>query len=59
MPGTAAPARTYQDLLQNEYDEALYDHYFTAQIGVVSAKGKLKEMTSAWLTWGREHGYEY
>ena len=42
--GKTAPARTYQDLLKNEHDAALYDHYFTAQVGVVNLKGKLKEI---------------
>jgi dipeptidyl aminopeptidase/acylaminoacyl peptidase len=42
--GKTAPARTYQDLLQNEHDAALYDHYFTAQIGVVTTSGDLKEI---------------
>jgi dipeptidyl aminopeptidase/acylaminoacyl peptidase len=45
--GKTAPARTYQDLLQNEHDAALYDHYFTAQIGVVDLKGKLEEIGEA------------
>lgn len=26
------PARTYQDLLKNPYDEQLFDYYFTAQL---------------------------
>ena len=42
--GKTAPARTYQDLLKNEHDESLYDHYFTAQIGIVDVQGKLKEI---------------
>lgn len=42
--GKTAPARTYQDLLQNEHDEALYDYYFTAQIAVVNLKGKVREL---------------
>ena len=33
--GSTAPVRTFQDLLQNAHDEALFDHYFTAQLGVV------------------------
>lgn len=33
--GNTAPARTYQDLLANEHDEALFDYYFTAQLAVV------------------------
>ncbi len=30
--GRAAPARTYQDMLQNTHDEALFEYYFTSQI---------------------------
>ncbi len=33
--GRAAPAATFQDLLDNAHDEALYTHYFTAQLAVV------------------------
>ena len=38
--GKKAPARTLQDLLQNPHDEALFDHYATAQVQVVTLKGK-------------------
>lgn len=34
--GKAAPVRTYQDLLKNPYDEALFDYYFTSQLVKVS-----------------------
>ena len=30
--GSAGPARTYQDLLQDAHDEALFDYYFTSQL---------------------------
>ncbi len=33
--GEAAPARTYQDLLESPRDEALFDHYMTGQLVVV------------------------
>jgi dipeptidyl aminopeptidase/acylaminoacyl peptidase len=33
--GKPAPARTYQDLLQNPHDEDLFDHYATAQLVLV------------------------
>jgi dipeptidyl aminopeptidase/acylaminoacyl peptidase len=33
--GRAAPAPTFQDLLQNATDEALFDYYFTAQLALV------------------------
>ena len=35
--GRAAPAATFQDLLGDAQDEALYTHYFTAQLGLVDA----------------------
>jgi dipeptidyl aminopeptidase/acylaminoacyl peptidase len=37
--GEAAPARTYQDLLSDEHDVALFDHFFTSQLIVVSLNG--------------------
>jgi dipeptidyl aminopeptidase/acylaminoacyl peptidase len=37
--GRTAPVRTYQDLLRNAGDEALFDHYFTAQLALVSIGG--------------------
>lgn len=30
--GRPAPVRTYQDLLQDAHDEALFEHYFTSQM---------------------------
>ena len=37
--GRNAPARTYQDLLSNAGDEALFDHYFTSQLTLVPLNG--------------------
>jgi dipeptidyl aminopeptidase/acylaminoacyl peptidase len=37
--GRTAPARTYQDLLSNSGDEALFDHYFTSQLTLVPLQG--------------------
>lgn len=37
--GSRAPARTYQDLLKNPYDEALFDYYFTAQLAAIGPNG--------------------
>lgn len=37
--GKAQPARTYQDLLTNPYDESLFEYYFTAQLAEVSSNG--------------------
>lgn len=38
--GRVAPARTYQDLLSNAGDEALFDHYFTSQLTYVPINGR-------------------
>jgi dipeptidyl aminopeptidase/acylaminoacyl peptidase len=35
--GRAAPAPTFQDLLDNAQDEKLFDYYFTAQLALVNA----------------------
>ena len=40
--GETAPARTYQDLLQNPHDEALYEYYATAQLARVSLDGSVE-----------------
>lgn len=37
--GRAAPARTYQDLLESPYDESLLDYYFTSQLALVRPTG--------------------
>jgi dipeptidyl aminopeptidase/acylaminoacyl peptidase len=34
--GKAAPAPTYEDLLQTAYDDALFDYYFTSQIAAIN-----------------------
>jgi len=38
--GAAAPARTYQDLLKNPQDEALFDHFATSQLVRVDLDGR-------------------
>lgn len=40
--GTAAPVRTFQDLLKDKYDEALFSHYATSQLLLVDLAGKAK-----------------
>ena len=35
--GRPAPVRTYEDLLENSHDEALFDYYFTSQLALVDA----------------------
>lgn len=38
--GKQVPARTYQDLLKNKYDEELFEYYFTSQLLKVSPQGE-------------------
>ncbi len=42
--GKKAPARTYQDLLKNPHDEALFEHYFTAQVAKISLDGAIERI---------------
>jgi len=42
--GRTAPARTYQDLLENAHDEALFDHYFTARLARVGLDGSVTRL---------------
>ena len=42
--GRTAPARTYQDLLGNAGDEALFDHYFTSQLTLVPLDGPARTL---------------
>lgn len=40
--GRTAPARTYQDLLRNPYDDALFAHYSTSQVVIVDRDGRIE-----------------
>lgn len=42
--GRASPARTYQDLLQNAHDEALFDYYVQSEIVRVFLSGKTESV---------------
>ena len=42
--GRAAPVRTWQDLLGNPGDEALFDHYFTSQLTLVGLDGTTRNL---------------
>lgn len=42
--GRAAPVRTYQDLLANAGDEALFEHYFTSQLTLVPLSGAARPL---------------
>ena len=40
--GNTSPTRTYQDLLSNPHDEALFEHYATSQLALISPDGTAK-----------------
>jgi dipeptidyl aminopeptidase/acylaminoacyl peptidase len=40
--GTKAQVRTYQDLLQDTFDELLFEHFATCQLAIVDAAGVVK-----------------
>ncbi|QUW04236.1 S9 family peptidase [Chloracidobacterium validum] len=42
--GRATAARTFQDLLRNPYDEALFDYYLTAQLVQVGLNGQARNL---------------
>jgi dipeptidyl aminopeptidase/acylaminoacyl peptidase len=42
--GRTAPTRTYQDLLRTPHDEALFDHYATAQLQRVALDGSRRSI---------------
>jgi len=37
--GEVTPLRTYQDLLESPHDDALFEHYATSELAIVSATG--------------------
>ncbi len=39
LGGVPAPVRTYQDLLEDPHDEALFDHHFTSQLKLLDLDG--------------------
>ncbi|HEY8743071.1 MAG TPA: prolyl oligopeptidase family serine peptidase, partial [Chloroflexota bacterium] len=45
--GRAAPARTYQNLLQDAHDEALFEHYLQAQVATVTLDGQVQALGPA------------
>ncbi len=49
--GKKAPARTYQDLLGNAHDEALFEYYFSSQLAVVGVDGTRKKIGPEGIVW--------
>ncbi|MEZ5360223.1 MAG: prolyl oligopeptidase family serine peptidase [Candidatus Zixiibacteriota bacterium] len=44
--GEVAPARTYQDLLKNKFDEDVFTYYATSQLYTVTTDGKTEKIGS-------------
>jgi len=49
--GAEAPSRTYQDLLKNPYDEALFEYYLTSQLSVVRMDGSIERIGNPGIIW--------
>ncbi len=49
--GAEAPARTYQDLLTNPYDEDLFEYYLTSQLSVVRMDGNIDTIGDPGIIW--------
>ncbi|MCD4847935.1 MAG: prolyl oligopeptidase family serine peptidase [Candidatus Aegiribacteria sp.] len=49
--GVEAPVRTYQDLLENPYDEDLFEYYLTSQLSVVRMDGSIDEVGDPGIIW--------
>jgi dipeptidyl aminopeptidase/acylaminoacyl peptidase len=45
--GRVAPARTFQDLLQDQHDEALFDHYMTSEIVEIRMDGSRRVLSES------------
>jgi dipeptidyl aminopeptidase/acylaminoacyl peptidase len=52
--GGAKPARTYQDLLENAHDEALFEFYLTAQLHRIDVDGKTAKLGEPGILWDFE-----
>ena len=42
--GAATPNATFQDLLKNPHDEALFEHYLTSQLALISLDGTIRQI---------------
>lgn len=49
--GNTSPVRTYQDLLQNPYDEALFEYYATTQLARLPVDGSPAELLGPPSMW--------
>ena len=42
--GNKSPTRTYQDLLENPHDEALFSHHATTQLAILGLDGSIRKL---------------
>jgi dipeptidyl aminopeptidase/acylaminoacyl peptidase len=49
--GSEAPSRTYQDLLENSFDEDLFEYYLTSQLAVVRMDGNIDKLGEPGIIW--------
>lgn len=49
--GRTAPARTYQDLLEDPYDEELFEYYLTSELALVSLEGEVTRLRRPDMIW--------
>ena len=49
--GSKAPARTFQDLLKNAHDEAVFEHYLTSQLARIGLDGKVTPLGAPGIVW--------
>ncbi len=49
--GATSPNRTYQDLLKNPHDEALFEYYCTSRLALVDLDGKLEFIGGPEIVW--------
>jgi len=45
--GRRTPARTYQDLLKNPYDESVFEHHMQSRVAIVSLDGTARPLGAA------------
>ena len=49
--GDKAPARTFQDLLKNAHDEAVFEHYLTSQLARIGLDGEVAHLGEPGILW--------
>ncbi len=49
--GQTTPARTFQDLLKNAHDEALFAYYLTSQLARIGLDGGVREIGEPAIVW--------